>query len=117
MGGIVEPAVHPFGLWPGGNLTEGDMRDYQVNYPADFDDDEWSVIKTKGWLEVRLAWTGGERKVTFYDRAGLAQEIDEAIGRSGYFTEGVLVIVSSVTRGQVETAVRHLAERDFLDLG
>lgn len=61
----------------------------QVIYPEGMDGYDWAMTEAKGWIEVTVRWSGGERAVTFYDPTRLGQEVRDAVAESGHFVEGL----------------------------
>lgn len=83
-----------------------------IRFPDGMDDGDWALTESKGWLEVQVRLAGDTRTITCYDPARLAQEIHDALARTGYFAEGEIVVVPVVTRNAITAAVtRHLAEQ------
>ncbi len=84
------------------------MSNSALILPGDFDDYEWEV-KAKGFFsEARLSVSGKRYRLTFYDPVRLSQETESEVQRGGPFFESNLVIVSSVTRCDMERAVETL---------
>ena len=84
------------------------MQSFALVLPSDFDDYEWEV-KAKGFFsEARLSVSGKRYRLTFYDPVRLSQEIEDELKRGELFFESNLVIVSSVTRSDMERAVESL---------
>ena len=81
------------------------------------DDFDWAMQEAKGWLEVTVTWDGGSRVVEVYDPVRLAQTVTGDIARLGRFSSGSLLVVPSVTRENIETAVAALADGGFFDRG
>ena len=80
----------------------------QIVFPHPMDDFDWSMTEAKGWIEVTLRTASGDRRVTFYYPARLAQEVASALGSDGYFSEGEIVVVPSVTKDATEAALTRL---------
>ena len=84
------------------------MQSFALVLPCEFDDYEWEV-KAKGFFsEARLSVSGKRYRLTFYDPVRLSQEIEDELKRGELFFELNLVIVSSVTRSDMERAVESL---------
>jgi hypothetical protein len=88
----------------------------EVVYPGAMDEHDWVVREAKGWIEVTVRWTGGEKPITFYDPTRLAQEVQSALEQSGYFAERALVVVPTLSKEAIETVVAQMAQRDFIEL-
>jgi hypothetical protein len=88
----------------------------QIVFPASMDDYAWEMTKAKGWIEITVRWAEGEKAVTIYDPVRLAQEVEDAVARQGYFAEPAVVVVPVVTEEAVEAAVAQLAQRRFADI-
>lgn len=88
----------------------------QVVYPGSMDDYDWATTEAKGWIEITVRSTGGEKSVTFYDPARLAQEVENAMTGPGYFAESAIVVVPAVTRETVEATIARMAQRGFADI-
>jgi hypothetical protein len=88
---------------------------HQIIYPIDRDDYAWWETEQKGWIEVTVRWASGERMVTFYDPTRLLQSVNADLAGRGYFAERV-VVVPSVTREAVESAMAAIAEHDFIEM-
>lgn len=87
----------------------------QIIYLIDMDDCAWWETERKGWIEVTLRWTSGERVVTFYDPTRLLQSVNVDLPRRGHFIERV-VVVPSLTRDALESAVTAMARHDFIEM-
>ena len=72
------------------------------------DDDDWSLTQANGWIDLAVRSTGGEKMVSFYDPARLAQEIQDALTGPGYFAESSIVVVPAVTREAITAAVARM---------
>ncbi|MEU4220638.1 hypothetical protein [Actinoplanes sp. NPDC026623] len=80
------------------------------------DDFDWAMTETKGWIEITVQWAGRRKRVTFYDPARLAQEVQSAVAQPGYFAESAVVVLPAVTREAIEAVVAQLAQRRFADI-
>lgn len=86
-----------------------------LNLPADFDDHAWEV-EAKGWFGgAQLKAAGKTYKLNFYDPVRLAQEIEAVLATGRVFFEPNLVVVKSVTRGEMEQAAESLMSSVLLD--
>jgi hypothetical protein len=86
------------------------VTDYSLVFPEWFDDHAWEV-ESKGWFgEAKLTFTGKSYRINFYDPVRLAQEIADELERGSPFFEPNLVVVPSVTRQDMETAVQFLMQ-------
>lgn len=81
------------------------------------DDFDWAMQEAEGWLDVTVAWDGGSRVVEVYDPVRLAQTVTGDVARLGRFSSGSLLVVPSVTRENIETAVAAIADEGFFDRG
>jgi hypothetical protein len=88
---------------------------HQIIYPIDMDDYAWWETEQKGWIEVTVRWVSGERVVTFYDPTRLLQSVNVDLASHGYFAERI-VVVPSVTRDALESAVATIAAHDFIEI-
>ncbi len=80
-------------------------------------DEEPEMAESKGWLGGSIVLIDGRRiPVTFYDPARLAQNVEAAVRTRGYFSEGALVVVPSITRANIEKAVAAIAEQGWSEL-
>jgi hypothetical protein len=100
----------------GPETAVGEPDGVQVVYPLAMDDFDWAMTEAKGWIEVTVHWTGGDRTVTFYDPVRLAQEVQSALAGPGYFTERTSVVVPTLSKEAIEAVVALLAQRDFADI-
>ncbi len=83
------------------------VNSFEIEFPERFDDFAWEV-ESKGWLSVVV--TIGHRRfsVTVYDPIRLAQEIQDALARSGTFFEHNLLVVPIVTRAHVQAGIARI---------
>lgn len=88
--------------------------DPEVIYPVDMGEYEWWETESKGWLEVTVRWHTAERAITFYDPVRLSQSMNVDLARQGYFAERIIV-VPTLTREAVESAVRAIGEQGFTE--
>jgi hypothetical protein len=78
---------------------------FEIEFPEGFDDYAWEV-ESKGWLSGVVVTIGDRRfSVTVYDPIRLAQEIRDAMDRSGAFFEHNLLVVPIVTRAHVQAGI------------
>jgi RimJ/RimL family protein N-acetyltransferase len=94
----------------------GELDGVQVLYPSAMDEFDWAMTEAKGWIEVTIRWTGGDRTVTFYDPVRLAQEVQSALAGPGYFTERTSVVIPTLSKKAIEAVVALLAQHDFADI-
>ena len=86
------------------------MTDNSLVFPQGFDDYA-SEVESKGWFaEATLTFLGKKHWMTFYDPVGLRQEIEDELQRGSVFFEPNLVVVPSVTRQNMEKAVKTLIQ-------
>jgi hypothetical protein len=84
-----------------------------LNLPADFDGYAGEV-ESKGWFSLaQLRVAGKTYQMNFYDPVRLAQDIEASLATDQFFFEPNLVVVKSVTRGEMEQAAAYL-ERSVL---
>jgi hypothetical protein len=77
-------------------------------FPAGFDDYA-SEVEAKGWFaDATLTIVGKKYRMCFYDPVRLSQEIEAELQRGKLFFEANLVVVQSVTRQNMESAVAAL---------
>jgi hypothetical protein len=81
---------------------------YSVVFPEGFDDYAWEVQSKGCFPDVRLAVSGKQYRIAFYDPVRLNQEIQDEIQRGGVFFEPNLVVVQSVTRQSMTKALELL---------
>ena len=89
---------------------------YSIRYPDDADvaDLNWSEIESKGFLPVSIISGARTYSPVFYDPVRLQQDAD--VGEDGRFTLPGLVVVTRVTRENVERAVVELSRTEFSEL-
>jgi hypothetical protein len=86
------------------------VTDYSLVFPEGFDDYAWEV-ESKGYLvDARLKFMGRSYRINFYEPVRLAQDIEAELERGSLFFEPNLVVVPSVTRQNMETAVEFLVQ-------
>lgn len=86
------------------------MKRHSLDFPQGFDDYA-SEVKSKGWFgEARLSFLGRRYRLNFYDPARLGQEIDAEIQRRRVFFEPNLVVIPTLTRASMESAVAALID-------
>ncbi len=94
-------------------MTSSKEIPYTIVFPDDFDD-EAPIIESKGWFSD-FSIIVGDRvlKVTVYDPVHLAQECEDEIRSDGFKAESAILIIPSVTRENIESAVAALALDGF----
>lgn len=86
------------------------MTDGSLVFPEGFDDYAFEV-ESKGWFAgATFAFLGKKRRMTFYDPFRLRQDIEEELQGGRFFFEPNLVVVPSVTRENMEKAVKALIQ-------
>lgn len=81
------------------------MTSYRLEFPDEFTECAWEV-EAKGWLPGVVAVIGGWRyPLTFYDPVRLSQDIEAEIANGRPFFEPNLIVVPTVTRACIESAV------------
>jgi hypothetical protein len=97
-------------------MQEANGRDdLHIVYPVEMDEYAWWETERKGWIEVTVRWASGERAITFYDPTRLLQSVSAELARHSYFAERI-VVVPSVTRSALESAVSAMALQDFIEI-
>jgi hypothetical protein len=87
----------------------------QIVYP-EMDEFDWAMTEVKGWIGITIRWAEGETAVTFYDPVRLAQEVQSAVNRSGYFAEPAVIVVPAVTKEAIEAVAARIAEKGFREI-
>ncbi|CAM4095574.1 hypothetical protein [Corallococcus exiguus] len=84
------------------------MSNIVLEFPPGFEDYAWEV-EAKGWLPGVVAVIHGRRyTLTVYDPARLTQGVDEALKGGRAFLERNLVVVASVTRERIVSAIQEI---------
>ncbi len=82
------------------------MISFTLELDESFDKYAWET-EAKGWFPNAVAIVDQRRyRVTFYDSARLAQDIADELKTAQVFFESNLVVVPSVTRQNMEHAIR-----------
>jgi hypothetical protein len=89
--------------------------DFRIEWPAPMDEYDWAIQEAKGWLDVTVAWDGGGQVVQVYDPVRLAQSVTSETAQLGRFTARRLLVVPSVTRENIESAISAIADEGFFD--
>ncbi|MEK6719807.1 MAG: hypothetical protein AABZ33_03945 [Chloroflexota bacterium] len=89
--------------------------EYRIEFPREFADVEWEV-EAKGFLPIKVHTPAAEYRVDVYDRTRLRQDLDLRLAGEPSVPFANLIVVERVTRDHIESAVEHLADRDFIDL-
>ena len=87
-------------------------------FEGGFDDREAAESRDRGYRSnVWVELANGDRfPVVFYDAVRLRQDLQEEATRGNpYIAEAGLIVVSEVTKENMETAVRQLAEEGFFE--
>lgn len=92
------------------------QADVHIVWPHPMDEYAWAITEAKGWIEITVRSSEGEKTITFYDPVRLAQEVDAAVTGRGYFAESAVAVIPAVTREAVESAIGLIAERGFTDI-
>jgi hypothetical protein len=91
------------------------MTNITLQFPPGFDEYDWEV-ESKGWLPGVVAVIEERRyTLTVYDLARLAQDVDEVLKEGRAFFEPNLVVVASVTRASIATAIEDIVNTGRLD--
>ncbi len=81
-----------------------------IQFPPGFEDYDWEV-EAKGWLPGVVAVIEDRRyTLTVYDRARLLQDVDEVLKEGRVFLESNLVVVASVTRESIASAIQEIVQ-------
>ena len=86
------------------------MSNFIFTLPTDFADYEWEVIAKGYFSDARMTVSGKHYQLNFYDTTRLGQEIESELERGGVFFESNVVIIRSVTKSNMESAVEHLMQ-------
>jgi len=88
--------------------------DYELVWPADFDDYAWEV-ECKGWFPgLGIVIEGEVIQLTIYDPVRLGQDIEMELGLYGSSMFRRVIVVDTVTRENIEKAIAGLAKRGEL---
>ncbi|MFD8982439.1 hypothetical protein [Streptomyces sp. NPDC059564] len=79
------------------------------------DEYDWAIPEAKGWLEVTVEWDGDRQVVDVYDPVRLTQSVTSETARLGRFKARRLLVVPSVTRENIESAISAIADEGFFD--
>jgi hypothetical protein len=88
-------------------IIESNVSDnkFAIDFPDGFDEFAWEV-EAKGWLPGVIVTINRQRfKVTFYDPSRFAQTVDDELRVSSVYLESNILVVSSVTRANIENAI------------
>jgi hypothetical protein len=86
------------------------MSNITLQFPPGFEDYDWEV-EAKGWLPGVVAVIEDRRyTLTVYDSARLAQDVDDVLKEGRAFFEPNLVVVASVTRESVASAIQEIVQ-------
>lgn len=86
------------------------MSNFVLEFPTGFEDYDWE-IEAKGWLPGIVAVIQGRRyTLTVYDPARLIQDVEDALKGGRVFLERNLVVVASVTRESIASAVQEIVQ-------
>lgn len=81
---------------------------FRLQLPSNFLDYEWEITAKGVFSEGRLLFEDKSYRINFYDAIRLGQEIESEIARERVFFEPNIVVVESVTRANMESAVSQL---------
>lgn len=92
-------------------------KSYDIRFP-DYLDGYEAETEAKGYLVgVAVIADGRTFDLTVYDRARLVQELDDELESDPpYFAVSNLLVVASVTKAEISTAVEALAKGQFREL-
>lgn len=86
------------------------MSNVTLEFPPGFEDYDWEV-EAKGWLPgVVVVMEERRYTLTVYDPARLAQDVADALKEGKAFLEPNLVVVPSVTRESIASAIQELVQ-------
>lgn len=90
---------------------------YLIRFP-DYYDDYSSEIAAKGYFaDVVIQFGDIEIRPTIYDPVRLAQECADALASgAAYFSVSTLIVVPTITRTNIMTAIESLSSSEFADL-
>ncbi|MGY3449863.1 hypothetical protein [Bradyrhizobium sp. USDA 4353] len=91
------------------------MQEFALMFPPDFADYEWEVTVKGHFSQAKLVVDGRSYSLSFFDPARLAQEIQDELSRGEIFLEPNLVVISSLTRVEIERAVELLMTRGCVE--
>ncbi len=83
------------------------MTDFHIDLPEDFEEYAWEV-SAKGWFQATVIIHETSYTLTFYDLVRLIQEVESSHADSAQFFARNLVILETVGRSQMETAVKRI---------
>jgi len=86
------------------------MSSFTLVLSEDFDDYEWEVEAKDCFTEAKLSASGKNYRLNFFESVRLQLEIKSDLERAGVFFEPNLVVVSSVTRANMERAAEVLVQ-------
>lgn len=87
----------------------------RIEFPSGFEDYDWEV-EAKGWIPRVVAVIQGRRyTLTVYEPARLAQDVADALKEGAVFLERNLVIVASVTRESIASAIQEIVQTGRVD--
>ncbi len=86
------------------------VSNYSLMLPPDFSNYEWEVTAKGCYSEGWLAVAGKRYRLNFYDAVRLGQEIESELENGGALFEPNLVIVRSVTKAEIEMAVKKIVQ-------
>jgi hypothetical protein len=91
--------------------------DYLIRFP-DYFDDYATEIEAKGYFADLVIEAGGLKYIpVLYDKVRVRQEYEDHLaGGAAAFAERNLVILSTITREQIEAGVSELARTEFYAL-
>lgn len=86
------------------------MSNVILQFPPGLEDYDWEV-EAKGWLPGVVAVIDDRRyTLTVYDPARLAQDVEDVLKEGGAFLEPNLVVVASVTRESIASAIQEIVQ-------
>ncbi|RKG67550.1 hypothetical protein D7V80_15735 [Corallococcus sp. CA054B] len=86
------------------------MSNIILEFPPGFEDSAWEV-EAKGWLPGVVAVIQERRyTLTVYDPVRLTQDVGDALKGGSVFLERNLVVVASVTRERIASALQEIVQ-------
>lgn len=89
------------------------MSDYELRFPAYFEDAEAEIAAKGYFADLTIVASGRTFRPVLYDPVRLLQAVQDEVALAGVFVERSIVVVESVTRACIESAVDGLARVDF----
>ncbi len=89
---------------------------YEIVWPDELDDFDWSMVESKGWLSgVKIKVGADTIEPLFYDKARLLQDVEAELELSGYFAEPAIIVLERVTQQAIEQVIERMASAGTLN--